>query len=254
MYNFSGDFYGEPMAGIKPSTVGTRTLRVPRSVDPRRSHGARPSLHPEPDQPEAVFGKGGVYHRVCELLYGSKAGAVMADYYRESAWIPDVEIPAAKSSSGYYRNSYLPATWNRAYVIPTHWRHLALDSKTWSEEIDNWRYLAAFRPLKIERRELHRRLARRWGMVAELNRKGAGYVERAQAAGPSEESGEDLKYLEELFGVYQPFTEGLRDFHSGFELYLAQGGEKGKAAALFGSAGRKGRTARELAGRRFRIR
>ncbi len=106
----------------------------------------------------------------------------MADYYRESAWIPDVEIKAPKSSRGYYMNSYLPSTWNRAYLTPTHWRHLALDSKTWGPEIDNERYLAAFRPLKIDRQELHRRLARRWSIVAELNAKGAA-LHRSGARG-----------------------------------------------------------------------
>jgi hypothetical protein len=205
----------------------------------------------EQDQPEAIFGKGGLYHRVCELLYGSKAGAVMADYYRESAWIPDVEIKAPKSNRHYYMNSYLPATWNRAYMVPMHWRHLALDSKTWNPEMDNERYLAAFRPLKIDRQELHRRLARRWSIVSQLNTKGARYIDRALAAGPSMESQEDLQFLKELFRVYQPFTEALADFHGAFNLYLTQPGEQRKIAALFGSAGTKGRQARELAAQAF---
>ncbi len=117
--NSSGDFYGEPMAGINAEyswNVHAPGFRDPLTRDEATALDHR-YIH-EPDQPQAVFGKGGVYHRVCELLYGSKAGAVMADYYRESAWIPDVEIPAAKSSSGYYRNSYLPATWNRGVCDP----------------------------------------------------------------------------------------------------------------------------------------
>ena len=175
----------------------------------------------------------------------------MADYYRGSAWIPDIEIKAPKSSSSYYKDSYLPATWNRAYMIPTHWRHLALDSKTWNPEIDNWRYLAAFRPLKIDRQELHRRLARRWTIVAGLNAKGASYVDQVLAAGPSVESQADLKFLKELFRVYQPFTEALADFHGAFSEYLKQSGDRGRIASLFGRAEAKGRQARDSAAQVF---
>ncbi len=252
VYNFSGDFYGEPMAGINAEF--SWNAHSPGYQNPLTRDEAIAIDHHaiyEQDQPEAVFVKGGLYHRVCELLYGPKAGVVMADYYRESAWIPDVEIKAPKSSRGNYMNSYLPSTWNRAYVVPTHWRHLALDSKTWGPEIDNWRYLAAFRPLKIDRRELHRRLARRWSIVAALNTKGARYIDQALAAGPSIESQEDLKFLKELFRVYQPFSEALADFHSAWNLYLTQPGEPQKTAALFTSAGAKGRQARELASQAF---
>jgi hypothetical protein len=203
-----------------------------------------------PDLPEAVFASDGLYARVCELLYGARAGAVMADYYRQSAWIPDVGIKAPPSSRGRYMNSYLPATWNRAHLPPTHWRNLALDSKTWGPDIDNERDLAAFLPLKIERRELHRRLARRWSIVAELNAKGARHVDQALAVGASPESVEDLKFLQELFRVYQPFTEALAEFHSAFHGYLAADDPR-TIAARFASAGLKGQRARELAAQAF---
>lgn len=252
LYNFSGDFYGEPMAVVNAEfTWNARSpgYRNPRTYDETVALD-RQFIY-EPDQPAEIFGPGGLYPRVCELLYGSKAGPIMADYYRQSAWIPDVEIKAASSSRGYYMNSYLPSTWNRAYAIPTHWRALALDSKTWGLELDNERYLAAFRPLKIDRQELHRRLSRRWSVAAGLNARGARYVDRAVAAGPAAESQEDLKFLKDLFLVYQPLTEALSDFHGAFHLYLTPSSDRRAAASRFESAAAKGKQARDLAARAF---
>ncbi len=252
MYNFSGDFYGEPMAVINAEY--SWNAHAPGGCDPLTYEEASTLYHRyvyDQNQPEAIFGAGGLYHRACALLYGEKAGPVMADFYRESAWIPDVEIQAPKSSRAHYGNSYLPATWNRAYAIPTHWRHLALDSKTWGPEIDNEKYLAAFRALKIDRQELHRRLARRWSVVAELNQKGARYIDRALAFGPPPAPEEDLKFLRELFRVYQPFAEGLADFHSAFHLFLTQSSDSQSIAFRFERACIKGRQARDLAAEAF---
>lgn len=252
IYNFSGDFYGEPMAAINAEYAWNAL--APGSRDPSSCDEAFALRHKciyEVDQPEAIFRPGGLYDRACQLLYGAAAGPVMAAFYRQSAWIPDVEITAPKTIASYYRDSYLPATWNRAFAVPTHWRHLAIDSKTWGPEIDNERYLATLRPLKIDRCELHRRLARRWSVVAELNAEGARHVDRALAAGSSHDSRDDLEFLQDLFRVYQPFAEALAEFHRAFHLYLARSGDPGAIAGLLGSARVKGDRARALAAEAF---
>jgi hypothetical protein len=251
IYNFSGDFYGEPMAAINaefswnahsPGWADPATHDEAIALDRRYTY--------EPNQPEAVFAPGGLYSRVCELMYGPQAGTVMADYYRQSAWIPDVEIKARPLSRGQSMNSYLPSTWNRVHLPPTHWRDLALDSKTWDTQFDNERYLAAYLPLKIDRRELHRRLARRWHLVAGLNKTGAHFIALALAAGPSPESRDDLVFLQQSFRVYQPFTEALADFHTAFQGFLAADDPR-TVAARFASAEAKGQQARTLAAQAF---
>jgi hypothetical protein len=75
--------------------------------------------------------------------------------------------------------------------------------------------------LKIDRRELHRRLARRWEVVAGLNRKGAALIEQALAEEPAPESIEDLRFLQTSFRVYQPLIEALEQLHVALNLRFA---------------------------------
>ena len=193
IYNSTGDFYREPMEVI--AAEYSWNAHAPGSMDPRRYDVAaaldRRYMH-EPDEPKEVFGPEGVYARACDLLYGSKAGPIMASYYRESAMMPDVELPESAKSRD---TGYLPGTWNRLFVLPTHWRHLALDSKTWGAELKNEAYNRAFSRLKIDRTELHRRLARRWQMAAQLNAKGAALSIVRSPLVRNPDSVEDLEFL-----------------------------------------------------------
>src|SRR6185436_13370029 len=153
----------------------------------------------QPGEPPQLFGAGGIYEAACDLLYGPAAGPIMAAYYKESAWVPDTPD---KLHPERWEGSYLPTTWDRASAVPSHWRHLALDAKTWAAKITNEAYLREMTRLKIGRKELHRRLARRWLVVAQLNAKGAEGIAKALAAGPLPGAVDDLRFLQTCFQVY----------------------------------------------------
>lgn len=220
IYNETGDAYREPMQLIAAeyswNTRSTGFLADPaentQAIDTWRKYVF------QPDEPDALFGRGKLYDRVCNLLYGPGAGPIMAGYYRQSEWLPDTELTAQERT---FSNGYLPMSWNRAYAVPSHWRALALDSKTWTQEISNERYAEALARMKIERKELHRRLARRWRMGSELNRKGAEDIARALAAHPAPGAVEDLRFFETCLRVYQPVVDALADYHTGLEAYLS---------------------------------
>ncbi|GEM_PF-1320519 len=255
MYNASGDFYQEPMEVFNAEySWNTRSAGFYRS--PLRNTEAvdlwRRYIYEE-NQPAELFAPGGLYDAACELLYGPTAGPIMKAYYRESAWLPDRQGPAPSGGRYYYARvrNYLPMTWNRAYAIPSHWRHLALDSKTWGPEISNEAYGAAVAALKIDRRELHRRLARRWRMVSELNAKGAQYIGQALGANPLPRSVEDLRFLQTSFRVYQPFTEALAQFHMGMEIYFSPQKDVAAMKQNFEEALGEAKQARQLAGAAF---
>ena len=128
--------------------------------------------------PVEIFGPGGLYGDVCNLLYGPQAGPLMAAYYRESAEVPNRGEVRTENPSGLeamrrpMQLSYLPMMWDRLYAIPRHWRDLALDGQTWGEEITNERYLGLMAQLKLTPEELHRRLVRHWTVLGELNTRG----------------------------------------------------------------------------------
>ena len=105
--------------------------------------------------------------------------------------------------------------------------------------------------MKISRQELHRRLARRWGIGADLNRKGAAYVQKAVAAGPLPESIEDLRFLETCFRVSQPLMESLIDYHMGLEAHFSNPRDAEQARARFTSAYAKAKDARRAATQAF---
>jgi hypothetical protein len=170
------------------------------------------------NEPEELLRPGGLFHVACELLYGPRAGPVMARYYQTSQEIPDVPEPPELKG----RYSYLPMTFNRAYPTPSHWRHLALDAKTWGGEINNEAYARSMQQLKIDRKELHRRLAHRWGVVGKLSRSGAALITEALAAGPPPGAVEDLQFLQTSFRVYQPLIEGLEHFHTALRLRFSE--------------------------------
>ena len=246
IYNGTGDFYREPME-IVAAEYAWNTRSTGFFTDPlsnaeaievwrRYIFGAH--------QPDAVFGPGRLYDRVCDLLYGPRAGPIMAAYYQESAELPDVALTGADRALGA---GYLPMGWNRVYALPSHWRHLALDSKTWAAVIGNERYAAVLERMKIGRAELHRRLARRWRLGAELNRKGAEHVRRALAAGPLPEAVEDLRFLETSFRVCGPLIDALAEYHAGLEAYFANPRDAGRARPRFDAALRLGQEAQRAA-------
>jgi len=224
IYNFSGDFYDEPMQVINAEySWNTRSTGFFR--DPARYEAAvqlwRQYMSEEGAPPE-LFGAGGVYEQACNLLYGPKAGPIMARYYRESAYVPDTDGERMTGQApASIRSSYLPMVWDRAYAIPMHWRDLALDAQTWSKNITNERYVAEMGKLKLAPLEVHRRLVRRWTVLGQLNARGAADVEDAMRADPPPSCIEDLQFLKNSSDVDQLLMQALADFHRGMAKYLA---------------------------------
>jgi hypothetical protein len=248
MYNASGDFYQEPMEIINAEYTwnirSTGFFREPLRNSEAVSLWSRYIY--QDGEPQELFGADGLYPTACELLYGSTAGLIMAQYYRESAWLPDRELSAPDGEG-----TYLPMTWNRAYAVPSHWRHLALDSKTWGLEIKDRTYLGEVARLKIDSTELHRRLARRWRIVAGLNSKGAEYITKALAADPLAGSAEDLHFLQTSFRGYQPLTQALAELHEALQEYSSGQKDSPRTREKFGTALRKAEEAQQLAGEAF---
>jgi hypothetical protein len=228
MYNFNGDFYQEPIELVNAEYTwnvrSTGFYRDPMTFDQATQMRRRYMLNDEPKEVLDLF------RSSCDRLYGPKAGPIMAEYYAAYMDIPDGPVVEGRGNGG--ASSYLPMTWNRAYAAPTHWRHLALDAKTWGKDISNEAYTQGIERLKITREELHRRLARRWGIAAEMNRKGAGFVERALAAEPRSESIQDLRFLQTSFKVYQPMMESLAQYHLALHQQFAGKADAQSRAAL----------------------
>ncbi len=250
IYNGTGDFYREPMEIIsaeyswnfRSTGFFTDPLRNAEALDIWRSYILNK------DQPDAIFGASKLYDRVCDLLYGPQAGPIMAAYYKESAELPDVVLADPDRALG---RGYLPNTWNRLYALPSHARHLDIDSRTWGPEIGNPRYAAVLARMKLDRKELHRRLARRWSMGAALNRKGAGYIVKALVANPLPESVEDLRFLETSFRVCQPLLEALANYHAGLEAYFSSPRDAVRAKGVFTGALARAKEAQKAAAQAF---
>ncbi|MCW5977922.1 MAG: hypothetical protein KIT09_07580 [Bryobacteraceae bacterium] len=223
IYNATGDFYQEPMEVLNAeyswNSKSTGYYRIPARY--QEATDLRFRFIYEENRPAEIFGPGGLYERACELLYGAAAGPIMAAYYRESAWTPDRGPGPSPAGSQRRHTSYLPMMFDRIYAAPQHWLHLRADSSTWAEKIEDPRYRQRMAALGIEPRELRRRLARRWEMAAELNRKGAAYIVGALAASPLSASVEDLRFLKAAFRAYQPLLDALAQFHEAMELRLA---------------------------------
>ena len=93
MYNATGDFYREPMEIINAEyTWNTHSGGVYQD-----SGTFNEAMHLNllyiygKDQPPELFSAGGLFQRVCELLYGPKAGPAMEAYYHECAYVPDTQ-------------------------------------------------------------------------------------------------------------------------------------------------------------------
>jgi hypothetical protein len=211
MYNASGDFYQEPMELINAEfswNAHAKGFRVPRTFD--ESQQLMGQFMYEDNSPPEIFGPEALFDLACQRLYGEHAAPMMAKYYRLSAMLPEV---ASESPSTVRQMTYLPLTWDRAYAAPSHWRRLIHDSMTWGASIDDEVYSAAMTRMGIDRKELHRRMARRWHLMSGLNREALGLLDSAIQAGPKPESLEDLRFLKTLLSIYQPLIDSLAGFH-----------------------------------------
>lgn len=225
MFNASGNFYEEPMEIINAeydwNSQPTSYYRDPATYDEAVELWHRYAFRK--NQPPELFGTTGLYQHACKLLYGSKAGPIMAKYYELSRWVPDTlsETMEEREHPTHAESDYLPMMWDRAYAVPEHWRDLAVDSNTWTVEIDSREYAAQLARLHITARELHRRLARHWAILAELNAEGAREIEQALSADPRQSSVQGLRFLQTSFRVDQPLLQAIADFHRGMGAYLS---------------------------------
>lgn len=169
-----------------------------------------------PQKLTELFGPGKLFDRICARLYGTRAGAEMAAYYRDMVWMPEGELAKQSSDRPFYRGRqslYLPRTWNYLTAIPEQWNHLLVDEMTWAAEPTE-RYRVWAKPFALELPDLHNRLARRWRLAVELNNRGARRVEAALAQSPNPDSVADLHHLLALFSADKPLLAALRDYHA----------------------------------------
>jgi hypothetical protein len=249
IYNGTGDLYREPMQ-IIAAEYSWNVRSTGFFSDPIENAGAiaiwRRYVFAE-NEPVALFGTGKLYDQACNLLYGPHAGPLVAAFYRISADLPDRFLDDANRAVA---SGYVPMRWNRLYALPSHWRDLALDSKTWGAQITNERYLQVMERMHLERSELHRRLMRRWRIGSELNRKATEQLTKALAANPRPESVDDLKFFASILRVYQPLMDALSEYHAGLELHFGQQ-DRRRATDLIKSALAKAEEARTSAAKAF---
>lgn len=216
MYNFSGNIYNEPMqianAEYDWNINSTGFYRNPLANKEATDMWNRFMFHE--GEPAELYAAGGIFHTACRRLYGPTAGPFMFEYYQLSAEVPDVPLTS---------NAYLPRMWNRVHAAPSHWRDLALDSKSWGAEITNESYQHRVENLKLTRKELHRRLAHRWEIEDRLSKKGADLVERALGSQPLRQSIPDLQFIQTSLLIDQPLMESLEEFHNALSLHFSGG-------------------------------
>jgi len=103
----------------------------------------------------------------------------------------------------------------------------------------------------FDRRELHRRLARRWGIVSSLTTKGSEYVARAIEAQPSSATLAELRFLQTLLRVYKPTSEALAQFHGAVHHRLAGTAEPTNVSEQLRKARRNAEQAQRMAAEAF---
>jgi hypothetical protein len=217
IYNATGDAYREPMellaAQYSWNVRGDGFFQNP--VQERDLAGIEDWIY-HPQRLKNLFGGGKLFDRICSRLYGSRAGAEMAAYYRDMVWMPEGEAAKQTADRPFYRGRqslYLPRTWNYLTAIPERWNHLLVDEMTWGAELTE-RYRNWAKPFDLPLSRLHARLARRWRLGAELNTRGAMRVKAALAASPIPDAVPDLEHLLALFAVNEPLLAALRDYHA----------------------------------------
>jgi len=217
IYNATGDFYHQPLQVVAAEySWNIRSSGFWRDPASEAELSGIENWIYTPGQPPEIYGAGQLFDRICVHLYGAQAGAQMSAYYRLATRVPDVATTEPPPDRAYYRgrrSRYLPRFWEYATALPSYWYYLTLDSHTWAGEPDD-RYNASLKGFELSTAELHRRLAHRWHVAADLNARGAERVRSALAAGPKQDTIEDLQFLHSLFRAYQPLLQALEDYHA----------------------------------------
>jgi hypothetical protein len=259
LYNASGDAYQEPQQLLNAeydwNVHSAGFFLEPRSHD--EAEALWRGLAQTDVRPAALFGPGGFLERACRRLYGEAAASPMVRHFGESVPVAPAggEPASEKSAVGdeqaqlaaveTRKTSYLPMAYDRIYGVPVHWRRLALDSKTWGDEIRNEVFARRFAECGISRAELHARLRRQWDLVRQQTERSMGLVDEALSAGPRPSSREDLEFLRRHLAVTVPLCRALVAFHEA--LRLRHIGPSGREADRLTAALRTARQEAETA-------
>ena len=148
-------------------------------------------------------------------------------------------------------HAYLPMAYEKVYAMPVQWRRLALDSKSWPEEIRNEVYIQRFKSCCISRSELHARLRRQWELVGRMSERGVSWVREALAAGVGLSVAEDLEFLVRSLEVSLLLSQALVEFHRAKQDHHAERAASEHIAEALGRAAKSADEAAALAAEYF---
>ena len=151
-------------------------------------------------RPDEIFNPDGVLDRVCEVLYGRRAGRHVAKIYTTFALADKKETP--------------PGMWTKLYPMAVLWRNLALDSSGWSRELDAPRTKAFLQKNDMSSTDYHRNMTTRWTKWERVTNHGIRYLDAALLE-PDLKPGSrvDLEYLRRTMSVGAKFSELLASLH-----------------------------------------
>ena len=203
IYNGGNGFNQEPLQWIDAeyswNVRSTGFYRDPKSYE--SADRIRQDLQHNRVWPKEIFGEGGLLEQACIRLYGEKAAPAMVRFntlYEEAS---QDETP--------------PRMWPKLYPLTAMWRNLAVDSRTWSPQIEHSRLVQFMKGHDLSPADLHRRLVSRWRKWARVTRQGERLVERAlRATGPDQPSRQDLEHLLATLRVGVRFADLLANLHS----------------------------------------
>ena len=192
-------------------------------------------------KPAALFAPDGWLDRICRRLYGPVAGPIMRAHFAESDPLRPADAAATETTFDIVvgvseDKPYLPMAYAKVFGVPVHWRRLALDSKTWPEQISNEIYAKRFEACGISRAELHARLRRQWDVVRSRAEQSVAIVERALAARLPDSTRDDLQFLQRSLEVTALLSQALMEFHEARRLHFDGGADSGRVALLLGRA------------------
>ncbi|KKK70823.1 hypothetical protein LCGC14_2920110, partial [marine sediment metagenome] len=233
IYNASGNAYAEPQQLLN-AEYAWNVRSDGFFIEPTTHEAARDTwyglVHNETQPPE-IFAPGGQLERICRRLYGPAADPMVKHFSDcEPVRPPDTAHTADGSATfdtvagdtASADKRYLPMAYEKVYGVPVHWRRLALDSKTWSDEISNEVYARRFADCGISRAELHARLRRQWEVIGRMAERSAALAGEGLAAGPAAGCREDLEFLQQSLQVTLPLSRALVEFHQAKRLRHAE--------------------------------
>ncbi|MEW5977687.1 MAG: glycoside hydrolase family 20 zincin-like fold domain-containing protein [Acidobacteriota bacterium] len=205
IYNGSSGFNQEPLQLINAeyswNTRSNGFFQEPRSYD--EALGLWRGYQTNEARPAALFEAGGTLERVCDWLYGPRAGRHLAEMQRNFLAANDNETP--------------PGMWQKLYPLSVLWRNLAVDSAGWTNDIQEPTLKKFLSEKGLSPEAYHSNLESRWMKWAAITEQG---IEHLKAAlGESDlrpESRPDLEHQLRCLEVGVRFSRLLAGLHSWF--------------------------------------